>query len=264
MRKLTLDQIKDIQLSILKTVDAFCRANGIKYTLAGGTLIGAVRHKGYIPWDDDIDIYMLRKDYERFVNEFTTQNHKVYTYQNCDYYNMSFAKVSDERTVMNEYLLDMKSIGINIDVFPVDNIPDNEFRAKFFMKCAWLYRKASDYKRFLVLKDKGAIKNVILRIYKILVYPISLKLLSRRINQIATKYAGQSTKYVGNVIHGYGSKERCLNIGWDKHIEMEFEGEKFLVISSYDTYLKNVFGDYMTPPPIEKQVSCHDYEAFVK
>lgn len=265
MRKLTLEEIKQTQLSVLRTVDKFCRSNNIKYTLAAGTLIGAVRHNGYIPWDDDIDIYMLREDYERFLAVFTVENYRVYTYKNDSDYNFPFAKVADERTILNEYKSDVKrNLGINIDVFPVDNMPNDKEEAKALMRKIYFYKKIVGYKRSVISKNRGILRNCALAVYKLLLLPFSFNFFNNIIERQALKFQDVKTDFVGNMVYGYGLKERCPNIGYDNHIEMSFEGYPFKVISSYRTYLTNVYGDYMTPPPIDKQVAHHYFEAFEK
>lgn len=265
MRRLTLEEIKQTQLSVLRTVDEFCCSNNIKYTLAAGTLIGAVRHKGYIPWDDDIDIYMLREDYERFLVEFSVENHKVYSYKNSKDYNFPFAKVADEKTILNEYKSEVKNdIGINIDIFPVDYMPNDEKEANSVMRKISVLSKIEGYKRSVLSKDRGVFRNCALAIYKLLLLPFSYNFFNNLIEQQALKYRDAKTNFVGNMVYGYGIKERCPNIGYDKYVDMLFEGFSFKVISSYETYLTNVYGDYMTPPPVDKQVAHHYFEAFEK
>ena len=128
MRRITdIQELRGVQLGILDDIHAFCVDNGIRYFLACGTLIGAVRHKGYIPWDDDIDLYMPRDDYERFINEFksVSGNCRVLDPKKEKHYYYTYAKVVDKRTLLVEPEADGYRIGVYVDVFPVDYVTDN-------------------------------------------------------------------------------------------------------------------------------------------
>ena len=127
MNEIQIEELREIQMSILDGVDKFCRAKDIKYSISGGTLLGAIRHKGYIPWDDDIDISMLREDYERFEKEFPEcyEGHLcLATLRRRKDWTLAFGKVYDSRTM--GFMIGNKSVvtGVNIDVFPLDDVPD--------------------------------------------------------------------------------------------------------------------------------------------
>lgn len=123
-----IEEIKKIQLEILKYVDQFCSQNNIKYALGYGTLIGAVRHKGFIPWDDDIDIIMRRNDYNRFIELFSkeTGRYKVWSHNLQTDYPIPYAKVTDEKTLKLEGTNYYVERGVDIDVFPLDDLPNDE------------------------------------------------------------------------------------------------------------------------------------------
>ena len=124
MRQISADELKEIQLNLLNNIDHFCKSNGIQYFLAYGTLIGAIRHDGFIPWDDDIDIAMPRPDYDRFIKKFNaySKDYQVEDYSITDNYPTPFAKVIDTRTEMRMTLYNQRSSGVYIDVFPIDGI----------------------------------------------------------------------------------------------------------------------------------------------
>ena len=130
-------EMREIQLKMMDCIHHFCIKNKIKYSLAFGSLLGAVRHKGFIPWDDDIDIMMLRSDYELFVNTFNcyNSNYKVYDYRKDTQYYYAFAKVCDERTLRIESSK-VQGLGVFIDVFPIDYYADTEKEAKRIIKKA--------------------------------------------------------------------------------------------------------------------------------
>ena len=124
MKEIGLKELRDLQLDILQNVHDFCVAHGIHYSLAYGTLLGAIRHKGYIPWDDDIDIAMLRPDYEKFMREYKDE---VYRFCECRLdkdIHIGFGKVEDTRTIIIE-AGNTKNLGVTIDVFPIDDLCDS-------------------------------------------------------------------------------------------------------------------------------------------
>ena len=122
MREITLAEKKQLMLSVMDEIDAFCRENGLTYFLVGGTLLGAVRHKGFIPWDDDMDIGLPRKDYERLIREFRSGSGKVrvFDFRNKEDYFWPSAKAVAENTVLYELDDRKHPIGVFIDVFPFD------------------------------------------------------------------------------------------------------------------------------------------------
>lgn len=157
-KEIKVEELKQIQLDILKFVDKFCKENNLKYFLAYGTLLGAVRHKGYIPWDDDIDIIMFREDYEKFVTTFKDVNYKVFATEVNSKYPYPFAKVGDTRTYYMEEIKDVIDTGVNIDVFPLDYLPENRIKdicnKRNFLQKVWLL------KRLPLLKRRGLLKNI--------------------------------------------------------------------------------------------------------
>lgn len=153
MKEIKNDELRTIQLDILQNVHDFCMKHDIKYTLAYGTLLGAVRHGGYIPWDDDIDIAMLRSDYEKFLKEYKDD---IYKFTECRLdkdVHIGFGKVEDTRTIVIEGG-NTKNLGVSIDVFPIDDLCDTyEDSVAYFksFKWNWLFRKAK-YRELSIVK----------------------------------------------------------------------------------------------------------------
>ena len=272
MKRMSLDEVKLVSLDILKYVDKFCKENSIKYWLCAGTLLGAVRHKGFIPWDDDIDIMMMRPDYERFITEFP--KHEFYDVvhfaKNKDF-PCAYAKVIDTRTKKVELPIRNQNnvIGVDIDVFPIDNIPNNfDCSLKMYSTVC----RKSYILQFLISKYgigsnviKKAAYCIILTVCRIfqLVGLISVKKIISNINDIAQSYNQTSTDYCGiTCIHHYGIKERNNKKTYNDSVNVLFEGNAFPAPIEYDSYLRNLYGDYMSLPPKEKQVTHHKFEAF--
>ena len=135
MIEIPLEELKSRQLEILTRIDKFCTEHNIQYSLAFGTLLGAIRHKGYIPWDDDIDIMMLRSDYNRFISLFYDEQLRVLSIENESRYILPFAKVVDNNSILIEQSTMELPLGIYVDIFPVDNIPDDiSLRNDFYRK----------------------------------------------------------------------------------------------------------------------------------
>ena len=137
MKELTIEELKEVELNILKDVAKFCEINKIQYFLCGGTLLGAIRHKGFIPWDDDIDIAMPRADYERFFKLYNGNNsrYKADSLENNNNWHMSFGRVGDINTVLYEHTLKnkYKKYHAFIDIFPVDGLPNNTIKKKLLL-----------------------------------------------------------------------------------------------------------------------------------
>lgn len=259
MRNISLDELKTIQLDLLqKTVD-FCEKNGLRYFLCGGTLIGAIRHKGYIPWDDDIDIAMPRPDYDRFVKTFNRSGnyyHVVNLDTNHDYA-YSYAKVYDNRTILKE-LHYLGEIGVNIDLFPADGVKDEAQIRKIMRLHKILHSKRANYYKRTISK------KIINTFGKLLLLPFSAHQIATWIDNEARKYPFGSLPMAGVIANSTGPGEMVDKSVYDSYIYVDFEGRKYRAPIGYDTWLRSVYGDYMQLPPIEDRVTHHTFEAWWK
>lgn len=266
MRQITdINEIKQLQMEILTFVDKFCRDNNINYSLCGGTLIGAIRHGGYIPWDDDIDIMLLRPEYDRFVELFSKQQsqYKVHTFDNTTGYYQPYAMVSDMRTLLEEKSL-KANLGVNIDVFPVDYAPDNENELKIFLKEIRRY-----YNYFVITglkwsSKRSLTKNLFMFASQIVLCPFSRISFSKKIDKLARTAVNKVTNTIGILVWGYGAKEIIPASVFDSFQDIKFENKTFRSITDYDTYLTHVYGDYMQLPPVERRVAHHGFKAWWK
>lgn len=263
MREILLDELKDRQIAILDVVDAFCRENNINYWLDSGTLLGAIRHGGYIPWDDDIDIGMLRPDYDRFLAIFNMFNkqYQVFSVENNTNFPYPFGKVLDTHTVLYEPNERGVKLSINIDVFVYDNAPeDNKLVER-------MYRKRDFYNKiyhFLLYKTKlrntdrvGFVKNSI----KAICGKVPPCLICKKIVKNSKKYSTQETSWVGNFMSV--NKIKAPKEIFDFFVEVEFEGGKYKAPAGWDQWLTCFYKNYMELPPVEKRISHHLFKAYV-
>lgn len=257
MKKIELQELKEIQMDILDYIDNFCRENNIQYSLSGGTLIGAIRHKGYIPWDDDIDIQMKRNDYEELIEKWNKTKHP-YIFHNIESgtgIGVPFGKISDPRTLLFEPGL--QDIGVNIDIFPIDKVIDEDDFQNRHKKIINLYGTSWKKNRSWSLKPNilyWKLRNLIK----------SAKSDLEDINDIASSKNQTNAKLLFEMIDG-----RIYDSPWDadafkETIYMPFENRKYQVMTGYHEYLTATFGDYMQLPPKDKQVSHHQFEAWWK
>lgn len=261
MKKISLEEQKTIMLNILDAVVNFCEKNNLRYFLAYGTTIGAVRHKGYIPWDDDIDICIPRPDYEFLLKNFDKENslYKTISIYNNQDYGMPFAKVHDTRTRINERKYKADNYGIYIDVFPLDGV----FSDLQIYLC-WSLRKILNCKKAEIGQGRSKIKDTLIYICKGFLFPIKTRHIIKMMNRIGKIKDFESSNYVESFFSTTTKKEKFRKSVFNNYRLQEFEGRNYRIPVDYDTYLKQQYGDYMKLPPLEKQKSHHDSEAWWK
>lgn len=263
MKKIDVDELKKIQLKMMVYIDQFCRENGIEYWLTAGTLLGAVRHKGFIPWDDDIDIGMKRTDYNKFMTAFNNDQKSQYTfrcYENDPGYPYQMGKVLDNNTVL--YEPNQKSgykIAVYIDVFVYDQIPNDEAVIKKLYDTRDRLKKIRTLRnadRHMGTKIRQAAVGTVSHLLK--VFPTQY--LVKKIVMNGKEYRMKDTGYLGDLV---GDDRAVIDESIvDELIDFDFEGYKMLGPAKYDEWLKLFFGNYMELPPVEQRVSHHDFEAY--
>lgn len=253
-----LKKIQTIQLECLKHIAGICESEGIEYFLIGGSALGAVRHNGYIPWDDDIDIALPRKDYERFIkivpNKLSTKYHlqSPYTERNCPYY---YSKIRIDGTLFMEYCNRRLNIhqGVYIDIFPYDNVPDDDsLNKKHFDKCQKLIRKFTLRQiPDVSCKPRGFVAFARAIIRKVAHYFCRCTSYSRLLNSLDqefTRYNNEETKAMACLCFPKRKMEYIFRSDLyplKKHV---FEDTMFYIPNNNDTYLKTHYGDYMRLP----------------
>ena len=264
MKVLQLKDIQRIGLDILADVHQFCVENGIAYSLAYGTLIGAVRHKGFIPWDDDIDLIMPRPDYDRFLRTYKSEVNEALDLSRSGVCVETFAKVSRKGTLMVDRELGRSLWGVNIDVFPIDAMPGDAVEARFAEmegKREWIFRLCPFYK--VVTKGKAA--WMAKYFLKRLRYPSlrSCAGVKEGLDRDLHAFAFGETSLAGAYFGDDGIREFMPTEWFREYTTLEFEGKPYPVIAHYDDYLKRLFGDYMQLPPEEQRVSRHNYDSYL-
>lgn len=244
------------QLDLLLEVERICKKFNIKYFLVGGTLIGAVRHKGFIPWDDDIDVGMLREDYDKFIEVCRDELSNEYNLidWNSDIYSPHpFLKLKIKKTNYEEEISLNCNINneIFIDIFPYDNAPDNIINRKIQEVKSVFYKKMLLLNaNFNIVDNKNSIKKNIYIIMKYIARTKKIHYWKHKFEKNQVKYRNLNTKYVVSLGGSYSySKELKLRKILENIDDISFEGYKFKAPKEYHKYLTEIYGDYMKLPP---------------
>lgn len=257
---LTDKEVKEVELGILDYLDKVCVENDIQYFLDYGTLLGAIRHKGFIPWDDDIDVCMTRENYIKLCNFFKENETSEYRLLTCDNdidFPYEIGKLVDSRTKLIETdIHSSENMGIWVDIFPKDNIPKNHKLLRGVLFVSFVLRILAVYEKFPHHKSK--ILYPVWFLSRIFGYRFFLS-----INQALIRFSGRfkSSKYIGN-IRDFVSKVYY----WEKSFfdcteYVEFEGRLLPAPKRWDEYLRGLYGDYMVLPPEDKRKK-HQFNAF--
>ena len=269
MKQIGLDELKSIQLEILDAVANFCEEHSIKYWLTAGTLLGAIRHKGYIPWDDDIDLGMLRPDYDRFMKEFngTYPRYECRCLENDPDFYAAFGKVYDNRTVLYEPDEKGTKIAVYIDIFVYDNAPDDEAQCRKMLRNQMIYERLNIARVFPIhiRPNGGIIRKILVYIMRTAIHMIPSSLLP--VNYFAVKTVQNAKQFMHEDTKRVGDFSGQHRVTWSKDvlrsfIDVEFEGRKYKAPADYDAWLRGLYGDYMQLPPEKERVSRHRVKAF--
>ena len=265
-REISETEKKQVMLEIMDEIHDFCMSSNIPYYLVGGTLLGAVRHNGFIPWDDDMDIGLLRKDYDYLLKNFKSKsgNIKILHHKNMEHYIWPSAKAIHKNTSLIELGRQKSEIGVFIDIFPFDYIDADDFD-----KAKKIVKKSNHWKNLLTLKylridrNRSFAKNILVMIGKVL-YIIPDGFLIKKVNSYGKRNYSGSENYVCNFTGAWGLREIAKASDFAETVTGQFEGRNYLLPGGFDDYLRTVYGDYMTLPPVEKRVTHHSNIAYWK
>ncbi len=265
-----LEDIRELQviaMDILKDISKVCREAGLRFYMAEGSLIGAIRHKGFIPWDDDIDLAMPREDYEKFLEiaqEKMGDKYRIQHHTTVEKYWSPFIKVrliTDDPKFRQMHIAHLtEDNGPLIDIFPLDNVPRADSLGQRLNS-----QKIRMY-RGMITRKLGCIKSKDLpsRAVKLLGVFWSLEGLHHRLERLHTKYNSPDNPYYVNWASYYPvQKETFPKEAFGEPVFVPFEDFEMPVPSDYDTVLRTIYGDYMTPPPEDKRVIKHHFGADV-
>jgi len=264
MKKMTLEEVHQVSLDILKDIHEFCVENNIKYSLSGGTLLGAIRHNGFIPWDDDIDIQMPRPEYERFIHSYKSKNgYCVFSREldGCDDLNIAFARVCDtKRTYVDMGIGPWKrgQTGVWIDVFPIDGAPSDEILARKKIDKMYFY-----WKLIGISKGRNSINYTSAKTLKLKIRMVLKKMFSffipkdivAKYIEMCQEYSFEQSSYLANYSTMKNKyREWQPKDSMSNYILHRFEDSDFYIMAGYETSLSSLYGDYMKLPPKEMQV----------
>lgn len=265
-----LKERQKIALDILLFFKDFCKNNDIHFFLAYGTLLGAVRHKGFIPWDDDVDIMMTRKEYGKFLACLDKMTHPYYKFlsmHNNDRYFAPLAKLYDDRTLLiQNYGQDEKvDYGVYVDVYIIDKMPDDYKEAEAMYKMSTKIRNCWGMSVKKIGSKSSTWFRYIVRVPVSLFYKtIGYKHYLKKYDELASSFENEETKHAGIIIYGEGLKKEYFSVNMFINPSIViFEGSEFYAPADVNSYLTQMYGEYMQLPP-EGDRKIHPSKAFWK
>lgn len=252
-----LQHLQKVILMIAKDIDGLCKVHGIKYFLLGGSAIGAVRHKGFIPWDDDLDIVMDHENYEKFIKVCRAELDvdKYYIQEAFVDWPLGFTKIKLKGTYFQEPGLFVNSdneCGIFLDVFKMENAPSSKLAQR------WQYLCAKYLLCYCLLERGWSEVSGIKKIMMMAAYPVKIGFIRKFLKNQVEKWNKRNTDYrmfwTGRYRYHQSFYAKEL---FEEAIYVSFEDITLPVPQKYDQLLTQIFGDYMTPPPVKEQVGLH-------
>ena len=262
-RRLSEEEIKEVELGVMDYIHNLCQKENINYSLAYGTLLGAVRHKGYIPWDDDVDISLKRDEYDKLYQAVLRDNdpiYKVASWENDARYPYPFYRVYDARTVYeNNYIENDIDLGICVDVFPFDYYADvNKEMAKLDT-----YRRLSVYTLYGIHSKNAGLKNII-RYLLVLVFRLTrVKTWNKKMNVLSMQ--SKDNDSIDYLMENKRTSTKFEKTLLDKVMDSPFEDRTYKIPEASHQILSAIYGDdFMEIPPVEKRIKHDDFVAYIK
>ena len=262
-KKLDIDEIKEVELGVMDYIHNICKEKGINYSLAYGSLLGAVRHRGFIPWDDDLDIALKRDQYDKLYQAILEDNNSIYkvvSWENDSRYPYPFYRVYDSRTVYeNNYIQNDIELGICVDVFPFDDYKDvNKEITKLDM-----YRRLSVYTLYGIRNKEAGIKNIVRYLMLVVFRLTRVKTWNKKLNDCSR--VPVNSEYIDYLMESKKYSTKIDAKALDEVIECKFEDRVYNIPKDYDHILTTIYGeDYMEIPPLEKRIQHDDFVAYIK
>ena len=262
-KKLDIDEIKEVELGVMDYIHNICKEKGINYSLAYGSLLGAVRHRGFIPWDDDLDIALKRDQYDKLYQAILEDNNSIYkavSRENDSRYPYPFYRVYDSRTVYeNNYIQNDIELGICVDVFPFDDYKDvNKEITKLDM-----YRRLSVYTLYGIRNKEAGIKNIVRYLMLVAFRLTRVKTWNKKLNDCSK--APVNSEYIDYLMESKKYSTKLDAKALDEVVECRFEDRVYNIPKDYDHILTTIYGsDYMEIPPLEKRIQHDDFVAYIK
>lgn len=261
--------IKEKLFEILAFFDELCKENDLKYSLAFGTAIGAVRHEGFIPWDDDIDVLMERSDYEKLILLFEKESFGIFKLKSLhdDDHIYPWLKLVRKDYSLIENIIDKKyrNTNLNIDIFPIDVSPNSIKKARKVERKINFYSKIRG--RLVIQVSSNPFMNKTLKsfvswfITKLVRIFFSKKRVLQKIDNLYTKYNNSYSDFKTISFAG-GVKYRMPKEYFDESINISFENKDFLIHKNYDKILRVIYGNYLELPPKEMQIAAHNFTVY--
>lgn len=262
-KKLDIDEIKEVELGVMDYIHNICKEKGINYSLAYGSLLGAVRHRGFIPWDDDLDIALKRDEYDKLYQAILEDNNSIYkivSWENDSRYPYPFYRVYDSRTVYeNNYIQNDIELGICVDVFPFDDYKDvNKEITKLDM-----YRRLSVYTLYGIRNKEAGIKNIVRYLMLVVFRLTRVKTWNKKLNDCSK--APVDGEYIDYLMESKKYITKLDAKALDEVVECKFEDRVYNIPKDYDHILTTIYGsDYMEIPSLEKRIQHDDFVAYIK
>lgn len=271
-KNLSMEEIQAVSFEILKTIKTICEKEGFKYSLAFGTLIGAIRHKGYIPWDDDVDIIMPRPDFEKLMVYFQEHANELQPYEAWNSSKHPDYPYTMTRIIDNRYILDVDNekpcgMGIFVDIYVLDGAGNSIEEARNLLMKTKKYPSSIFLSTRKTLKHggtKGILKNILKPFFFVYVKLMGKQYFVNKLYRIISKYNYSSCSHLACLEWDNTTASATAKIDIENPVEVEFNGERFCATANYDKYLTHAYGDYMTPPPKKDRVYHHLYKAYKK
>jgi len=278
MQKVSREENKTIVIELLDYFDRVCRENKIDYSLGGGTLLGAVRHGGFIPWDDDGDIIVTRKNYEKLKEVFKEDQDSRFGFmcENDEGYYYAFSKLYDKRTILETLTpqdAEINNLGVYIDIFPIDVLPDPSQKKEI----QDFYDSVMDINMRMFMSIPGFYcfnNNAFKRFVKTILYYPRYRRAIRGIKdpkewqkillKELQKYNVSDMKGAGFILSEYSVRECIPKDTFEEYEDIQFEDRTFESIKNSEVYLNALYGDFMQLPPMDKRQPKHAYVSYWK